>query len=793
MTVEVKSIHSAIENLTLTPVLYSPRKSHVPQTCAQMQIWDTEASLYATASLDTVSIIFMQHSSDLWNRLWELCKEYYDDNHLAVPNYISDLTPECRQLVDNFIQENSLFFCEIPLIRSRYTADDMDVIMQRHTISNNFPFHQQHATHVQVEPRDWEQVITDMKNILPKVKEGIIQSFELERRKATQLLLFVLSNVDRFSSRTSPLGIPIAYALRGKSMSSAPMRQLLSGVQNYLHANNITVVAQCFDGEWAQVGLRDKNDKPLTMYELQRDTWNMFSDMSMAKAISFVTDKTLVTFQDHKAMLRSYNEGDFVVEVGNLIVNIDRVSNVGKTVTVSCKGGVEDLSEFMSSCSIPSHHDRPDLWVAHTVNIQLLPILLDHARAMEIQILTSQECTCTTDVQLRSTEHLLLHTHLGRNIMESILVGLNAHKRSKKWNTVTLEDLFLIHMRTSHCIHHAFTIPELDLIIHNFLQYSDMKQIIKDLKGKSDKSIFLARLLKVRVCRPSKVGKINCIWSLRHLAMKVVQDVIPVHCLKVALATATFKNKLQEWRENSPIQIATKIPVPPYSFYYFSYPEFDEDNDKLIPRSVDPSHILTNLRVHATSKGFFHCDPTAFHRVSDVDNKVLNRAILTEMLDKQNCAIAQSVFSENVQRIMESNGDFRESQMVKHVRHFFQAVNDRGQNVQTRLKKLVDMAQYCSRFWNPHKFPAPGMYVSGLPHVTFQCIMQSISSRIQLYHIAAKRTYCQRGYSTLQVESIFSDATKICKQTKGVPLACEIPKLMSRMLHINTTKHDPDK
>ena len=60
------------------------------------------------------------------------------------------------------------------------------------------------------------------------------------------------------------------------------------------------------------------------------------------------------------------------------------------------------------------------------------------------------------------------------------------------------------------------------------------------------------------------------------------------------------------------IIIIIEIPEQMVDFDCFSYPEFCESRNQVEARTIDPSHILTNLRLHATQKGFFKCDPQAF-------------------------------------------------------------------------------------------------------------------------------------------------------------------------------------
>ena len=69
-------------------------------------------------------------------------------------------------------------------------------------------------------------------------------------------------------------------------------------------------------------------------------------------------------------------------------------------------------------------------------------------------------------------------------------------------------------------------------------------------------------------------------------------------------------------------------------------------------RTFDYTHILNNLRYHICNKGFDDVATEAFIQVSDMDHVVLPRAVVELKLDRQNCALSQRFFSEDVQKIL---------------------------------------------------------------------------------------------------------------------------------------------
>ena len=227
--------------------------------------------------------------------------------------------------------------------------------------------------------------------------------------------------------------------------------------------------------------------------------------------------------------------------------------------------------------------------------------------------------------------------------------------------------------------------------------------------------------------------------------------------------------------DRSPVPTSYEIPIEPSSFDVFSYPEYNLKRQQIEPRIIDPSHVLTNLRVHATQKGILDCDPKAFLRVSETDNDVLSRGLLVQPIaDQQSVPFARRIFSKNVEDIMRTNGDVKEANLVQYIRNWYDACNERGLSVTQRIRHLVDMHNYLMGFYDAEKFPMNTSYVCNVPSTTFQSIMQNISTRIHLYHLSKFHTYNHRSVSTLAVESLFSDLSTLAANTSGVPLAANI-------------------
>ena len=80
--------------------------------------------------------------------------------------------------------------------------------------------------------------------------------------------------------------------------------------------------------------------------------------------------------------------------------------------------------------------------------------------------------------------------------------------------------------------------------------------------------------------------------------------------------------------------MATYVHPLQTSFQFFAYPEKSEKRNQIEARTFDPTHIVTNLRVHMCKKRFQKVRSEAFQEVCDRYNGLLSRGIVYEETDK---------------------------------------------------------------------------------------------------------------------------------------------------------------
>ena len=84
-------------------------------------------------------------------------------------------------------------------------------------------------------------------------------------------------------------------------------------------------------------------------------------------------------------------------------------------------------------------------------------------------------------------------------------------------------------------------------------------------------------------------------------------------------------------------------------------------------------------------------------------------------------------------------------------------------------------------------------HIKGIPIISYEGLLQGISTRIALYNLSKTKTYNNRSISTLGIESFFSTLSKADFTMTGCPKATQIHKILPIMMDYQTRKHNPDK
>ena len=128
--------------------------------------------------------------------------------------------------------------------------------------------------------------------------------------------------------------------------------------------------------------------------------------------------------------------------------------------------------------------------------------------------------------------------------------------------------------------------------------------------------------------------------------------------------------------------------------------------------------------------------------------------------------------------ILIQNGDANEAEFVHLIREWYEACDARGIHIYDKLQRMQNLYNYLCAWFDFTDFPTSVKYIREMPIQTYQMIMQSISTRMQLwYHCPIPIN--QQSLSTLGAESFFSELTQMEFTGLSCPKSVDVPRLMS--------------
>ena len=162
---------------------------------------------------------------------------------------------------------------------------------------------------------------------------------ELCRTKAVELLIYMICDTDRMKTEdTSVYTHPVAYALKGNSLSAERMCRMINTLRNKLKEHNIPVLCESSDVQWAPLVFYGEDKFPLTLLHLQKLSWSSTTALSKHGAIAKLLNISSVPIDDLKFIEQTSYQPNSCSMIGNISIFISHTNNL-KNISISCNGG----------------------------------------------------------------------------------------------------------------------------------------------------------------------------------------------------------------------------------------------------------------------------------------------------------------------------------------------------------------------------------------------------------------------------------------------------------------------
>ena len=788
----------------------------------------------------SVTCLECSFSHDIWKKISSLLTKSYDKVNPIMPDVSKETKFVYLSLINEFRLHNTSLLCEVPRNQGIITNVSIPDKFSAYHMSKDMTREMNDS----ILETTFDEICMDLSKL---VEEG----FNFLRVEASEILAFICTDSHRIACPGIPDNIPVAYGLKSASMTTSVMRNIVEDIRNKLKENNTSVLCEVYDGQHHNLIVRSIDQKPLTRIQHAKDHFNYVmrqfnkselienllkfstvcdSDLEEISSSTFVNNKTLeldsVTLKmkrtvDGNTMKRSmfittneiqcYKLSDIVTHHRSQIWNrylkqiSKRKPKDGTTFEPSSQLTTEEIAKLIKGTRM---HRRISTRIEHDTRSQnsdseeddelLDPTYNPDPNLHEVSSSSDDVSSDALDMQSIANISTSSIVSMTSSCIELILEELQKLNNRHRWNSESTDSLIQKYLTSNEGLNKLF-LYEMDII-----NTKVEEQFQKRLFEKKDNKKTRVKKISEQLNRLPEIFQISepiletvttfspkSLFQLCHSF--IVNSPYPKEYVAAPYAEITYLQSVYAWEAKSPIAVHLNVTSLNTVHTIFNYPEVSTARRQLEFRTFDYTHILNNIRYHICNKGIDNVSYEAFIRVSDVNHDVLPRAIVEDKMDRQNCLISQRFFSEDVQKILTENGDNSEANFVELIRNWFRACDERGMSVNDRLKFWNEMYYYLVNRSALADFPPKTTHIAGIPILTFEAILHCTSTRFSLYHQAERNMYNTRSISTLAIESFFSDLTRFEFSGSGNPKAVDIPKLVSHVVHINSTKHDPER
>ena len=247
------------------PVLDSPYynyryyipKRYVPQVMLEMFTQETSKGWFIICSSDSVSVLEFECNEEIWAQISAILVDLYS-NEITTKHIL-------RKITEQYGKKSIKILADIPLYTGTYGSENYDL--------NSVPYNKLQV--LNNEQIIVEEITERIKIMAVEAAEVIKKSSEISCQKATEMLIFMMSDTDRIKSENMEnYTHPVGYVLKGPSLPVFKMHNIINHLQNTLKQSGVEVICETSDGQWANMCFKSADGFPLTLLHLQKRTWN---------------------------------------------------------------------------------------------------------------------------------------------------------------------------------------------------------------------------------------------------------------------------------------------------------------------------------------------------------------------------------------------------------------------------------------------------------------------------------------------------------------------------------------
>ncbi len=761
MAVEIKCLFPDEKPFSAT-VHHGVSAKSVPQLLCRMVVLNVNQLLYVAYSKEYTTFHTVEFDKGLWEMLQSELKALHE-------RFIKGLTPignwkslsPIKEAVTEFIKNKCHLLCEVPSVVALPCEHPID------DVHYTGYFHEHVGPNITVPKLDNK----DVSKILQNACEHMTTFYHLTKEKATEILVFMGSDLDRLSKGESFHAAPWAYALRGTKLSADVFRKMLMQVITTASQEGMFIPVSSFDGEWASVLVYDRNGEPLTQLQLAKQIFKTAQSKSKEEIIETLAQHRITNFPRTSAQaILSMKER--VTDAKQPSTSLDKVflDYLDNEVTM------ETLNDNLEAVEI--NDDMLDAMLGYTDNTNA-----ETSNDVESDE-TSEESHTTIGQEGTKRDQAFKDMH------EALKASIKLRRKSY-WCELDHTD-FKLKFESAEQINSSFILNELKVClraINPILKNNGVKNALSRSKWESCNLLSALFGDNSSIESKKKSNIPSCVPTLASIAMKGLQK-MSKKTLNIMYSDVMWPEAIENWKKKSPFANDCMLSGIG-TISWKTQPEYlDELNHPLF--SVwDNLHLFTNGRTKCCSTGMpaAGIDRNAFLKVAQTEKENgtrLNLAMVEDLIDRQSAAHAKTTFSNKVEQEMIRNGDMSTANFVKLFRNWFEAEDDPGMSALERCQHRKALHDWLLDGVDFSSFPPYGSHIKDIPVKLYEGLLTNIERHLQLH--ACVPSYNVRAIGSLDGENFYSQFQDLDPKGSGVLNPDDIPQCIGTSVELLSTR-----
>ena len=355
IVLEFKSLYATKANPNVT--LYDVPQRYVPQLLCECDVWSCTEGWLLVGTPESVTGFRFYYDKTTLEALLNTAEDLYRSVKPSVPVRLHPSTNCNKEKLKTYIGTHTSFFVQCASVTGEYgNLNPSTEIKSAYAVTPNM-----NLGPVQHNDVDFQiAVITSESQKLFQSAHTVLQN------KVTEVVVFMAANKDRVQTNSTPYTFPVAYAMKGSSMSNYDLHYMVSQVKKEFEKRQIPILCEVYDGQWHNYITTDSDGNCLTKLAW-RHKWQEVMSFSKQKCIDSMVGGCRLKPGDIELLnISKRMENNKQVTFENIKVMcciMPPVKNiVCKILTVTSEGGagyqVPVLDKFVTVCK----HSHPDLF-----------------------------------------------------------------------------------------------------------------------------------------------------------------------------------------------------------------------------------------------------------------------------------------------------------------------------------------------------------------------------------------------------------------------------------------------